>query len=93
VRLGAANRDAARFPAGDAPTLEGPLAAHLAFGAGIHHCIGAPLARRELAIALDALLQRFARFEIPADARPLRWSRSVMTRGLLSLPLIAQASP
>ncbi|MEZ5459732.1 MAG: cytochrome P450 [Steroidobacteraceae bacterium] len=93
VRLGAANRDAARFPAGDAPTLDGPLAAHLAFGAGIHHCIGAPLARRELAIALEALLQRFMRFEIPADARPLRWSRSVMTRGLLSLPLIGHATP
>jgi cytochrome P450 len=93
VRLGAANRDAARFPAGDAPALDGPLAAHLAFGAGIHHCIGAPLARRELALALEALLQRFTRFEIPTDARPLRWSRSVMTRGLLSLPLIGHATP
>lgn len=93
VRLGAANRDAARFPAGDTPTLDGPLAAHLAFGAGIHHCIGAPLARRELALALESLLRRFTRFEIPADARPLRWSRSVMTRGLLSLPLIGDATP
>lgn len=93
VRLGAANRDVARFPAGDTPTLDGPLAAHLAFGAGIHHCIGAPLARRELAIALEALLQRFTRFEIPADAQPLRWSRSVMTRGLLSLPLIGHITP
>lgn len=88
LRLGAASRDAARFPAGDAPVLDGPVAAHLAFGAGIHHCIGAPLARRELAIALAALLTRFERFERPVDAPPLAWSRSVMTRGLLSLPLI-----
>lgn len=89
LRLGAANRDAARFPAGDRPALEGPLAAHLAFGAGIHHCIGAPLARRELGIALAELLRRYARFELPAAARPLSWSRSVMTRGLLALPLVA----
>jgi cytochrome P450 len=88
LRLGAANHDPAKFPAGDRPALDGPLAAHLAFGAGIHHCIGAPLARRELGIALAELLRRYARFEVPAAARPLAWSRSVMTRGLLALPLI-----
>ncbi len=88
VRLGAANRDPAKFPAGDQPLLEGPIAAHLAFGAGIHHCIGAPLARRELAIALAELLRRYARFAVPGAARPLQWSRSVMTRGLLALPLV-----
>jgi cytochrome P450 len=91
LRLGAASRDPAKFPPGDEPALDGPLAAHLAFGAGIHHCIGAPLARRELAIALAALLARFARFEVPEAARPLQWSRSVMTRGLLALPLVAHA--
>ncbi len=89
LRLGAANRDLARFPAGDRLALDGPTAAHLAFGAGIHHCIGAPLARREVGIALAELLRRYARFEVPAAARPLRWSRSVMTRGLLALPLVA----
>ncbi len=89
LRLGAANRDPARFPGGERPVLDGPLAAHLAFGAGIHHCIGAPLARREIGIALAELLRRYARFELPETARPLRWSRSVMTRGLLALPLVA----
>jgi cytochrome P450 len=88
LRIGAANRDATRFPGGDGPVLEGPLAAHLAFGVGIHHCIGAPLARRELGIALAQLLRRYARFQIPAAARPLAWSRSVMTRGLVALPLV-----
>ena len=93
LRLGAASRDPAKFPAGDAPVLDGPVAAHFAFGAGLHHCIGAPLARRELAVALAALLARFDRFEQPADAPPPAWSRSVMTRGLLSLPLIGHPSP
>jgi cytochrome P450 len=88
LRLGAANRDPARYPAGDTPRLDEPAAPHLAFGAGIHHCIGAPLARRELGIALAALLARFGRFEQPVGAPPPAWSRSVMTRGLLSLPLI-----
>lgn len=88
LRVGAANRDPAKFPTGDEPRLEGPIATHLAFGAGIHHCIGAPLARRELGIALAELLRRYARFELPAGARPLSWSRSVMTHGLLRLPLV-----
>lgn len=93
LRLGAANRDGSRFAASDALDLAGPPAAHLAFGVGVHHCIGAALARRELAVALDALLERFARWEIPAAARPLRWSRSVMTRSLLALPIIGYPMP
>jgi cytochrome P450 len=93
LRLGAANRDAARYPSGGAPELTGPVAAHLSFGAGIHHCIGAPLARRELGIALAALLDRFSRFEFASGALPLQYSVSVMTRALLSLPLIARGRP
>jgi cytochrome P450 len=90
LRLGAANRDPARFAAGDEPDLAGPVAAHLSFGAGIHHCIGAALARRELGIALAALLARFSRFELAPGAAPLQYSASVMTRALRALPLIAR---
>lgn len=89
LRLGAASRDPAKFPPGDEPVLDGPVPPHLAFGAGIHHCIGAPLARRELSVALTVLLERFDGFRIPDDALPLEWSRSVMTRGLRALPLVA----
>lgn len=93
LRLGAANRDPARFASGGTPDLAGPSAAHLSFGAGIHHCIGAPLARRELGIALAALLARFTRFELAPGAGPLQYSVSVMTRALLALPLIARGRP
>lgn len=90
LRLGAANRDPARYPSGGEQDLHGPVAAHLSFGAGIHHCIGAPLARRELGIALAALLARFDRFEFAPGALPLQYSVSVMTRALLALPLVAR---
>lgn len=90
VRLGAANRDARRFAAGDQLALETANSQHLTFGYGIHHCIGAGLARRELAIALAAVLQRFEALTIDPAAPPLEYSRSVMTRSLTSLPLIAR---
>lgn len=90
LRLGAANRDPLRFASGGELDLSGPVAAHLSFGAGIHHCIGAPLARRELGVALAALLSRFTRIELAPGALPLQYSVSVMTRALLALPLIAR---
>lgn len=89
VRLGAANRDPVRFgPDAARLSLEIAAAGQLSFGAGLHHCIGAGLARRELAIALQLLLDRFERLELAPGARPLAYSRSVMTRALLSLPII-----
>jgi cytochrome P450 len=91
VRLGAANRDPARFA--DAAPLSATTssAAHVSFGAGLHHCVGASLARRELNLALEAVLARFARLELFPDAAPLRYTQSVMTRSLLALPLIGVA--
>ena len=60
---------------------------HLSFGRGIHHCIGAPLARLEGRIALEALLERFASLRL-LDERP-RFRTGVVLRGLESLPLSA----
>ncbi|TQN45360.1 hypothetical protein FHX52_4600 [Humibacillus xanthopallidus] len=82
--LGAANRDPAvfderdRFRAGREPN------PHLAFGAGIHFCLGAPLARMELQISVQALLQRLGRLEVvEARRRPtfvLRGYESLVVR-------------
>ena len=57
----------------------------LSFGWGIHHCIGAPLARMEGEIAFNALLERFPTIELTGDES--HWRPSFTLRGLLDLPL------
>lgn len=64
--LGAANRDARRFAAGDAFDFGGDASGQLAFGWGIHVCLGAPLARLEGRIGFRALIEHVARLEIDA---------------------------
>ncbi|MFN8449115.1 MAG: cytochrome P450 [Anaerolineae bacterium] len=83
--LGAANRDPAVFR--DAATMDiardpNP---HIAFGFGIHFCLGAPLARLEAPIALNAILDRMPDIRL-ADAE-LKWESSIM-RGLHALPVL-----
>ena len=60
---------------------------HLSFGHGVHHCLGAPLARLEAAIALETLLSRIPdlRPDVPLD--DLEWVPSGIMRGPLSLPV------
>jgi cytochrome P450 PksS len=57
---------------------------HIAFGYGIHFCLGAPLARLEAPIALNALLQRMPDLRLAADE--LDWVPNIM-RGVKSIPL------
>ncbi|SEF37295.1 Cytochrome P450 [Amycolatopsis pretoriensis] len=86
LSLASANRDPEQFDhADELRPSRGP--GHLAFGHGIHHCLGAPLARLEARIALDRLLARFPGLA-PADpAAPPRWRPSTRTHGLLELPV------
>ncbi|MFI6002953.1 cytochrome P450 [Streptomyces sp. NPDC051366] len=59
---------------------------HLAFGHGIHHCLGAPLARLQGEIALTRIIERFPRLRLH-EAHEARWQSNPRHRGLLSLPV------
>ena len=87
ILLGAANRDPDRFPAPDRLDVRRAEQNHLAFGRGIHHCLGAPLARLEGRVVLEALLERFRSIRL-LDDRPA-FRNSVVLRGLHSLPVAA----
>jgi cytochrome P450 PksS len=87
--LGSANRDGQHFEAPDALDLARDPNRHLAFGrGGVHHCLGAPLARMEGQIAMRALLQRFPRARLAVTPDDLRWRRGLFLRGLQRLPLV-----
>jgi cytochrome P450 len=84
--LGAANRDPLVFAEPNRLDVTRDARRHVAFGGGIHHCLGAALARLEGEVALSALLARFPRLELAGE--PLR--RPTFTlRGLESLPVVA----
>ncbi|MEV8379000.1 cytochrome P450 [Kribbella sp. NPDC056861] len=62
-----------------------PAGGHLAFGHGMHHCVGAALARLEGEIAFGALLDRFPQLELVSGDKPARWLHSTAMHGLESL--------
>jgi cytochrome P450 len=87
IALSGANRDPARFGDPDRLDLGRDSAGHLAFGHGIHYCLGAPLARLEAEIAISALLTRFGSISLAVPAASLRWRPSTLIHGLESLPV------
>lgn len=98
VGLGAAGRDPARYPEPDrfdirrtatatATGAKGQNHGHLAFGHGIHHCLGAPLARLEARIAVRTLLERCPDLTLDPDAGPLDWLPGMLIRGVRGLPV------
>jgi pimeloyl-[acyl-carrier protein] synthase len=82
--LGAANRDPAQFPDPDRLDLRRTPNAHIAFGRGIHFCLGAPLARLEAPIAINTILRRMPGLRLDTD-RVEWWREHGMFRGLKSL--------
>jgi cytochrome P450 len=82
--LGSANRDPAAFPDADALDVGRRPNAHIGFGAGVHHCLGAPLARMELQISLPTLLRRCPDLALAGD--PVRRPTFVL-RGYESVPV------
>jgi cytochrome P450 len=83
--IGSANRDPAAFSAPESFDVTRTDNNHLGFGFGIHHCLGAPLARLEAQIALPALLRRARRIERIGDE--LSYKENIVLRGLESLPV------
>jgi cytochrome P450 len=85
LRFGAANRDPEQFADPDVLRLDRPnIGAHMAFGQGRHHCLGAPLARLELQLAFRALLARFERISL-VRGQTLRHLPGLSLRTLASL--------
>jgi cytochrome P450 len=90
VCLAAANRDATRFPDAELLDVDRADVHHLAFGHGIHFCLGAPLARMEGQLALGTLLRRFPELRLAVPFSELRWGHGdgLVLRGLTELPVI-----
>jgi cytochrome P450 len=82
-----ANHDPGRFPGADRLDVGRDAGGHMAFGHGIHYCLGAPLARLEGEVAFGALLSRFPGLSLAADPSSLRWRRSSLIHGLETLPV------
>jgi cytochrome P450 len=87
VALSSANRDPSRYADPDRLDPGRETSGHLAFGHGIHYCVGAPLARLEAEIAFSHLLARYGSMRLAVPAESLRWRPSTLIHGLESLPV------
>jgi cytochrome P450 len=83
--IGSANRDPDQFPDADRLDITRTDNRHLAFGFGIHHCLGAPLARIEGQLALKGFVERLPKAQLAVD-QP-EYKENVVLRGLASLPV------
>ncbi|HVN27995.1 MAG TPA: cytochrome P450, partial [Candidatus Binataceae bacterium] len=87
VILAAANRDPLKFTDGDTLDIARRPNEHIAFGEGIHFCLGANLARMEGEIAIASMLERFPKLRLADAEAPLEYRGSYLLRGLKALPL------
>ena len=81
----AANHDPERFADPDSLDITRQPNPHVAFGYGIHFCLGAPLARVETAITITTILRRLPKLRLTADA--LEWHPTIVSRALKALPV------
>jgi cytochrome P450 len=90
ISLAAANRDESVYDDAEVLDIDRSGVRHLAFGHGIHYCLGAPLARLEGHIALGTLLRRFPQLRLAVADDELRWGHGdgLVLRGLSELPVI-----
>jgi cytochrome P450 len=87
LALAAANRDPRVVADGDRLDITRDAAGHVAFGHGVHHCLGAPLARMEMRIAFPALLRRFPDLKLAVPFEEVGFRAFHFIYGLQSLPV------
>ncbi len=87
VLLSSANRDERAFEHADQLDITRKENHHLAFGKGIHYCLGAPLARLEGQIAISTLLKRMPNLRLAIDEQDLAWRRGLLLMGVSELPV------
>jgi len=87
VALASANRNESRFPEPDRFDIGRDEVGHLAFGHGIHYCLGAPLARMEGRIAIRSLLERCPGIALDVEVDQLSWLPGTLLRGVRRLPV------
>lgn len=85
--LASANRDDRQFENPDTLDLARENNRHVAFGLGVHYCVGAPLARLEGQVAFATLLRRFQDLQLAVPQSKLRWRPGLVLRGLKALPV------
>ena len=85
--VASANRDPSHFPDADRLAFDRAVGGHLALGHGIHYCLGAPLARLEIAVAVEALLDRLPGLALAVPRNSIEWRKSPRTRGVRALPI------
>ncbi|MFF5264667.1 cytochrome P450 [Actinomadura viridis] len=85
--IDSANRDASVFPDPDELRIDRRPRGHLAFGHGVHRCLGAQLARAELGIAIATLVGALPGMRLAASPDDLEWEHESLGRGLRSLPI------
>jgi len=87
VALASADRDERQFENPDTLDIKRESSKHLAFGQGVHYCLGAPLARLEGQIAISTLIRRFPELRLEVAPAELRWKPGLVMRGLAALPV------
>jgi cytochrome P450 len=86
--IASANRDAQKFAEPDRLDVARKPNPHLAFGDGVHFCVGSHLAKMEAEIAFGCLLRRLPNLRLACPAHELQWRAGPVVRGLKSLPVI-----
>jgi cytochrome P450 len=87
LSLPLADRDPAFTEHPDLLDITRTVAPHLAFGHGVHHCLGAPLARKEMAVAFPALFRRFPTLALDIPFADIEFRSATVVHGLKALPV------